>query len=116
MKVYCPFLPAPMVDTVGSIIAKPYHCILLYCNNNNTNFNFTCEHQSTKKVLLHQVQILRILQYFVPELNDMAAITEWIRQARKLFGSMKKQLLSNKRIRIDIRRRFYQVIVVNVAL
>jgi acyl-ACP thioesterase len=52
----------------------------------------------------------------VPELNDTADITEWIRQARKLFGSMKKQLLSNKRILIDIRRTFYQVIVVNIVL
>jgi hypothetical protein len=36
--------------------------------------------------------------YFVPELNDTADITEWISQARKLFGSMNKQLLSNKKI------------------
>jgi hypothetical protein len=54
--------------------------------------------------------------YFVPELNDTADITERNRQARKLFGSMKKQLLSNKKIPIDIRRRLYQAKVVNVAL
>jgi hypothetical protein len=36
--------------------------------------------------------------YFVPELNDTADITERISQARKLFGSMKKQLLSNNRV------------------
>jgi hypothetical protein len=45
-------------------------------------------------VLLPQVQILRIL---LPELNDTADITERISQARKLFGFMNKQLLSNKR-------------------
>jgi hypothetical protein len=37
--------------------------------------------------------------YFVPELNDTADITERISQARKLFGSMNKQLLGNKRYR-----------------
>jgi hypothetical protein len=40
----------------------------------------------------------------VPELNDTADITERISQARKLFGS-NKQLLGNKKIPIDIRRR-----------
>jgi hypothetical protein len=54
--------------------------------------------------------------YFVPELNDTVDITERISQARKLFGSMNKQLLSNKQIPIDIRRRLYQAIVVNIAL
>jgi hypothetical protein len=54
--------------------------------------------------------------YFVPELNDTADITERISQARKLFGSMNKQLLGNKKIPIDIRRRLYQAIVVNIAL
>jgi hypothetical protein len=52
----------------------------------------------------------------VPELNDTADITERISQARKLFGSMNKQLLSNKQIPIDILRRLYQAIVVNIAL
>jgi hypothetical protein len=33
----------------------------------------------------------------VPELNDTADITERISQARKLFGSMNKQLLGNKK-------------------
>jgi hypothetical protein len=54
--------------------------------------------------------------YFVPELNDTADITERISQARKLFGSMNKQLLSNKKIPINIRRRLYQAIVVNIVL
>jgi hypothetical protein len=54
--------------------------------------------------------------YFVPELNDTADITERISQARKLFGSMNKQLLGNKKIPIDIRRRLYQALVVNIAL
>jgi hypothetical protein len=54
--------------------------------------------------------------YFVPELNDTADITERISQARKLFGSMNKQLLGNKKIPIDIRRRLYQAIVVNSTL
>jgi hypothetical protein len=54
--------------------------------------------------------------YFVPELNDTADITERISQARKLFGSMNKQLLSNKKIPIDIRCRLYQAIVVNIVL
>jgi hypothetical protein len=52
--------------------------------------------------------------YSVPELNDTADITERINQARKLFGSMNKQLLSNKEIPIDIRRRLYQATVVNI--
>jgi hypothetical protein len=53
---------------------------------------------------------------FVPELNGSTAdITGRISQARHLFGSMNKQLLSNKNIPIDIRRRLYQVIVVNIA-
>jgi hypothetical protein len=54
--------------------------------------------------------------FFVPEVNDTADITERISQARKLFDSMKKQLLSNKKIPIDIRRRLYQAIVVNIVL
>jgi hypothetical protein len=54
--------------------------------------------------------------YFVPKLNDTADITERISQARKLFGSTKKQPLSNKQIPIDIRRRLYQATVVNIAL
>ena len=54
--------------------------------------------------------------YFVPELNDTADITERISQARKLFGSMNKQLLGNKKIPVDIRRRLYQALVVNIAL
>ena len=43
--------------------------------------------------------------YFVPELNDTADITERISQTRKLFGSMNKQLLGNKKIPVDISRR-----------
>jgi hypothetical protein len=39
-----------------------------------------------------------------------------ISQARKLFGSMNKQLLGNKKIPVDIRRRLYQALVVNIAL
>jgi hypothetical protein len=54
--------------------------------------------------------------YFEPELNDTADITERISQARKLFGSMNKQLLINKKIPIDICRRLYQAIAVNIAL
>jgi hypothetical protein len=54
--------------------------------------------------------------YFVPEINDTADITERISQARKLFGSMNKQLLSNKKTPIDIRRKLYQAIVVNIEL
>jgi hypothetical protein len=54
--------------------------------------------------------------YFVPELSDTADITARISQARRLFGSMNQRVLSNKKIRIDIRRRLYQAIVVNIAL
>jgi hypothetical protein len=54
--------------------------------------------------------------FFMPELNDTADITERISQARKLFNSMNQQVLSNKRIPIDIRRRLYQAIVVNIGL
>jgi hypothetical protein len=54
--------------------------------------------------------------YFVLELNDTSDINERISLARKLFGSMNKQLLGNKKIPIDIRRRLYQAIVVNIAL
>ena len=54
--------------------------------------------------------------YFVPELNDTADITERISQARKLFGSMNQRVFSNKEIPIDICRRLYQAIVVNIAL
>jgi hypothetical protein len=46
----------------------------------------------------------------------MADITQRINQARKLFNSMNKQVLSKKKIPIDIRRRLYQAIVVNIAL
>jgi hypothetical protein len=55
----------------------------------------------------------------MPELHDDTAdITERIlNQARKLFNSMNRQVLSNKRIPIDIRRRrLYQAIVVNIGL
>jgi hypothetical protein len=43
-------------------------------------------------------------------------ITERLTQGRKLFGAMRKQLLCNKQIPIDIRRRVYQATVVNIAL
>jgi hypothetical protein len=46
----------------------------------------------------------------------MEDITERISQARTLFGSMNKQLLSNKQIPIDFRRRLYQATAVNIAL
>jgi hypothetical protein len=52
----------------------------------------------------------------VPELNDTADITERSSQARKLFGSMKKPILSNKQIPIDIRRSLYQATIANSAL
>jgi hypothetical protein len=54
--------------------------------------------------------------HFVPQINDMADINEVISKARKLFSSMKKQLLSSKQVLNDIRRRLYQAIVVNIAL
>jgi hypothetical protein len=44
----------------------------------------------------------------VPELSDTADINERISQARKLFGSMRKQLLGNKQIPIDINERISQ--------
>jgi hypothetical protein len=49
-------------------------------------------------------------------MTRQTSITERISQARKLFGSMNKQLLSNKKIPIDVRRRLYQAIVVNIVL
>jgi hypothetical protein len=52
----------------------------------------------------------------VPELSDTVDINERISQARKLFGSMRKQLLGNKQIPIEFRRRLYQATVVNIAL
>jgi hypothetical protein len=54
--------------------------------------------------------------FFVPELSDMADITQRISQARRLFNSMNRQVFSNKKIRIDICRRLYEAIVVNIAL
>jgi hypothetical protein len=54
--------------------------------------------------------------YFVPELSDTEEINERFSQARKPFGSMRKQLLSNKQIPIDIHRKQYQATVVNIAL
>jgi hypothetical protein len=54
--------------------------------------------------------------FFVPSLSDTADITKRISQARQLFGSMNKQLLGNKRISMDIRKRLYQAMVVNIAL
>jgi hypothetical protein len=54
--------------------------------------------------------------FFVPNLSDMADITQRISQARQLFGSMNKQLLGNKRLSMDIRKRLYQAMVVNIAL
>jgi hypothetical protein len=55
--------------------------------------------------------------FLVPELNDlMADISQRISQARNLFKSMNRQVLSNKKIPIDIWRRLNQAIVVNVAL
>jgi hypothetical protein len=54
--------------------------------------------------------------YFVPDLSDMEDITERLTQGRKLFGAMRKQLLCNKHIPIDIRRRLFQATVVNIAL
>jgi hypothetical protein len=46
----------------------------------------------------------------------MVDITQWISQARKLFKPMNRQELGNKQIPMDIRRRLYQAIVVNIAL
>ena len=54
--------------------------------------------------------------FFVPTLSDTADINLRISQARGLFSSMDKQVLSNKKISIDIRRRLYQATVVNAAL
>jgi hypothetical protein len=54
--------------------------------------------------------------FFVPELSDMADITQRISQARKLFNSMNRQVLGNKKIAMEIRRRLYQAIVVNIAV
>jgi hypothetical protein len=62
------------------------------------------------------VKFKYLVSYFVPELNNTADTTERISQARKLFGSMNKQLLNNEKIPIDIRRRLYQMIVVDIAL
>jgi hypothetical protein len=72
----------------------------------------------------HQPLIRRILystrtasgSNFVPDLSDTEDITERLTQGRKLFGAMRKQLLCNKQIPIDIRRRVYQATVVNIAL
>jgi hypothetical protein len=50
----------------------------------------------------------------VPELNDTADITERISQARKLFGSMNKQLLGNKKY-TDHPSQAHQAIVVNIV-
>jgi hypothetical protein len=52
----------------------------------------------------------------VPELSDMADITQRISQARQLFDSMNRQVLGTKKIPMDNRRRLYQAIVVNIAL
>jgi hypothetical protein len=54
--------------------------------------------------------------FCVPKLSDTADITERISQARKLFNSMNQQVLSKKKIPIDIRRRLYQAIVVTIGL
>jgi hypothetical protein len=54
--------------------------------------------------------------YVAPDLSDTADINEQIFQARKLFCSMRKELLGNKQILIDISRRLYQATVVNIAL
>jgi hypothetical protein len=52
--------------------------------------------------------------YFVPKLSDMEDISERISQARRLFNSMIGQVFSNKKIRMDIRRRLFEAIVVNM--
>jgi hypothetical protein len=52
----------------------------------------------------------------VPKLSDAVDITLRTSQARNLFNSMNKQVLRNRTIPIDIRRRLYQAIVVNLAL
>ena len=49
--------------------------------------------------------------YFVPDLNDMADITQRISQARNLFNSMNRQVLGNSKIRMDIRRRLYEAML-----
>jgi hypothetical protein len=55
--------------------------------------------------------------FFVPELSDLAVISQRISPAaRKLFKSMNRRVLSNKKIRMDIRRMLYEVIAVNIAL
>jgi hypothetical protein len=57
-----------------------------------------------------------LVTFFVPELSDMADVTYRISQSRKLCNSTNRQVLGNKRIPMDIRRRLYQAIVVNIAL
>jgi hypothetical protein len=51
----------------------------------------------------------------VPELIDMADITQRISQER-IIQLMNLQVLGNKKIPTVIRRRLYQAIVVNIAL
>jgi hypothetical protein len=52
----------------------------------------------------------------VPELSDMVDIAQQISLVRKVFNSIIRQVLGNKKISMDIRRRLYQAIVVNIAL
>jgi hypothetical protein len=46
----------------------------------------------------------------------VADITQQISQASRLSNSMNRHVFSNKKIRMDIRRRLYTAIVVNIAL
>jgi hypothetical protein len=53
--------------------------------------------------------------FFVPELSGMADITQRVSQARKPFNS-NRQVHRNKELPIDIRKRLYQAMIVNIAL
>jgi hypothetical protein len=51
----------------------------------------------------------------VPKLRDTAAIIKQISQAGKVFDTMHQHIFHNKRIRKEIRRNFYPVIVAELA-
>jgi hypothetical protein len=53
--------------------------------------------------------------YFVPELND-TDITERIQPGEKAIRLHEQAITGQQKIPIDIRRRLYQAIVVNIAL
>jgi hypothetical protein len=112
------------VDAVLSVVSTPGPTVFAGDFNIWTQGHLDCVNVQLEKADFHlarswpyPVRDFPINHVFVRQMRiDPVAKTPRTSQARQLFGSMNKQLLGNKRISMDIRKRLYQAIFVNIAL